>query len=376
MSIRTALIVGGGFTGLTTAIALAQRGVERITLIDRAQAWARVGHGLTIQGNALRVFAEIGVIDDVLAVGHAENAVTLYFADGRVMAEMPTPRTGGDDLPATIGALRPDLHEILVAKAESLGVEMRLGVELVSFETGDDAATSVLSDGTTESWDAIVIAEGIKSPTRPKLGITEDRAPTGLGIWRAVTSRLPEMTGGIAYPTVDDGGAYKVGYTPVSDDQCYIFVLCRPERIDNGLDGWQEVKRLMANFHGPFDYLRESITPDTFLNFQEIEWIFVEGPWHRGRVIALGEAVHAVPPLIAQGAAQCVEDALLFAEHVTAEGDWETQLAEFSARRIPRIKGVVDASLQLARWELSPGTPDADPGRVMGQALAALVPAP
>ncbi|MFT4306561.1 MAG: FAD-dependent monooxygenase, partial [Microbacterium sp.] len=298
-----------------------------------------------------------------------------FFADGRVMAEIPTPRTGGDDLPATIGALRPDLHEILVARAESLGVEIRLGTELVSYENHEGSATSVLSDGTTETWDAIIIAEGIKSPTRPKLGIAEDRAPSGLGIWRAVTSRLPEMTGGIAYP-FDDSGAYKVGYTPVSTEQCYVFVLCPPQRVDNGLEGWQEVKRLMANFHGSFDYLRESIGPDTFLNFQEIEWIFVEGPWHRGRVVALGEVVHAVPPLIAQGAAQCVEDALLFAEHVTADGDWEAQLAEFHARRIPRVKGVVEASLQLADWELHPGAPDADPGRVMEQALAALVPAP
>lgn len=374
MSIRTALIVGGGFTGLTTAIALAQRGVA-VTLVDKASAWARVGHGLTIQGNALRVFKEIGVIDEILAVGQPENAVTLYFADGRVMAEMPTPRTGGDDLPATIGALRPDLHEILVRKAETLGVQIRLGLELTSFETRGDQATSVLSDGTAETWDVIVIAEGIKSQTRPKLGIAEDRAPSGLGIWRAVTSRTPDMTGGIAYP-FDDSGAFKVGYTPVSADQCYIFVLCSPVRPDNGLEDWQEVRRLMADFHGQFDYLRESIGPDTFLNFQEIEWIFVEGPWHQGRVIALGETVHAVPPLIAQGAAQCVEDSLLFAEYVTQEGDFETQIAEFHARRVPRVKGVVDASLQLAHWEQNPGTPDADPGRVMGQALAALVPAP
>ncbi|MFT4215081.1 MAG: FAD-dependent oxidoreductase, partial [Microbacterium sp.] len=215
MSVQNVLIVGGGFTGLTTAIALAQRDVQ-VTLVDKVSAWARVGHGLTIQGNALRVFKEIGIIDDVLAVGQPENSVTLSLANGHILAEMPTPRTGGDDLPATIGALRPDLHEILVAKAESLGVEIRLGLELTSFENHGDTATSVLSDGTSETWDLIVIAEGIKSQTRPKLGITEDRAPSGLGIWRAVTSRLPEMTGGIAFPTEDDGGAFKVGYTPVS----------------------------------------------------------------------------------------------------------------------------------------------------------------
>ncbi len=375
MSVRNVLVVGGGFTGLTAAIALAQRGVQ-VTLIDRVSAWARVGHGLTIQGNALRVFKELGVIDEVLAVGEPEESVTLYFADGRVMAELPTPRTGGDDLPATIGALRPDLHEVLLRKAESLGVEIRLGLEIVSFDTHGETATSVLSDGVSETWDLIVIADGIKSQNRPKLGIAEDRAPSGLGIWRAVTSRTPEMTGGIAYPFGDDGGAYKVGYTPVSADQCYIFVLCRPQRPDNGLADWQEVTRLMENFHGEFDYLRGTIGPDTFLNFQEIEWIFAQGPWHSGRVVALGEVVHAVPPLIAQGAAQCVEDSLVFAEYVTQEGELEDQLAAFYARRLPRLKGVVDASLQLAHWEQHPGSPDADPGRVMGQALAALVPAP
>ncbi len=374
MSVSKVLVVGGGFTGLTTAIALAQRGVE-VTLVDKATAWARVGHGLTIQGNALRVFREIGVIDEVLAKGQEENSVTLYFADGRVMAELPTPRTGGDDLPATIGALRPDLHEILVRRAESLGVEIRLGLELVSFENHDDSATSVLSDGVRETWDVIVIAEGIKSQTRPKLSITEDRAPSGLGIWRAVTSRLPEMTGGMAFP-FDDSGAFKVGYTPVSETQCYVFVLCPPVRPDNGLEGWQEVKRLMAGYHGEFDFLRDSIDENTFLNFQEIEWIYVDGPWHQGRVVALGEVVHAVPPLIAQGAALCVEDALLFAQYVTQEGELEEQLTAFHDRRVPRVKGVVDASMLLAKWELNPGSPDADPGRVMGQALGALVAAP
>ena len=60
-----------------------------------------------------------------------------------------------------------------------------------------------------------------------------------------------------------------------------------------------------------------------------------------------------------------------------AEGMQEgAQLAEFYARRIPRIKGVVDASMQLAHWELHPGTPDANPGKVMAEALVALVPAP
>jgi len=376
MTVRSVLIVGGGFTGLTAAIALRQRGVEKVTLVERAPAWARVGHGVTLQGNALKVFKELGVVDEILAKGFPEEGgIDLFFQDGRVMMHQNTPRTGGEDLPPTMGALRADVHEVLLKRAESLGVEIRLGTELQSFENHGDQASTLLSDGTTEFWDLVIIAEGIKSQTRPKLGITQDRQPTGLGIWRAVTTRLPHMTGGIAFPFGGDGtGAFKVGYTPVSDTHCYIFVICPPERVDNGLADWQEVKRLMEDYHGDFDYLRESINEDTFLNFQQIEWIMVPAPWHKGRVIALGEVVHAVPPLIAQGAAQCVEDSLILAEYVTQEGDLEEQFQAFYERRIPRIQGVVDASMQLAEWERNPGTPGADPGRVMAEALLALVP--
>jgi len=301
-----------------------------------------------------------------------EHGVDLVLANGDLIAHLDTPRTGGPDLPPTIGALRPDLHEILVQRADELGVEIRLGRELVSFENHGDQASSLLSDGTTEFWDLIIAADGIKSQTRAKLGIAQDRAPSGLGIWRAVTDRKPGMNGQIAFP-LGPGGAFKVGYTPVSETQCYIFVLCPPQRPDNGLEGWQEARRLMADFHGEFDFLRDSLNEDTFLNFQEIEWIFVPAPWHVGRVVALGEAVHAVPPLIAQGAAQCVEDSLVFAEIVTGGGDLEALFAEFYARRIPRIKGVVDASMQLAGWEQRPGTSQGRDGEVMDTALEALM---
>ena len=373
MSVQRVLIVGAGFTGLTAAIALAREGVE-VKVVDKVKEWAPVGHGLTIQGNALKVFKELGVYDDIAKVAWPEqNGVTLRLSSGDLMVHVDTPRTGGDDLPPTIGALRPALHDLLVAKAEEHGAVFQVGTELVGFENHRSTASAELSDGSNEQWDLIIVAEGIHSRTRAKLGITEEPAPSGLGIWRGLVPRTPEMEGEIFFPVPYEGGAYKVGYTPISADQCYFFVLCPPVRPDNGLEDWQEAKRLLEQFHGSFDYLREAITAETFLNFQEIEWIFVEGPWHRGRVLALGEVVHAVPPLIAQGAAQCVEDSLVLAEHVTREGDLEEQLQAFYARRIPRIRGVVDASMQLARWEQNPGTSGGRDGEVMGAALGALM---
>ncbi|MBW8486744.1 FAD-dependent monooxygenase [Actinomadura parmotrematis] len=70
-------------------------------------------------------------------------------------------------------------------------------------------------------------------------------------------------------------------------------------------------------------------------------------PWHRGRTVLIGDAAHACPPTIAQGAAMCLEDAAVLAELLT--GRTPDPLAAFHARRLPRVRAVVEASIQLCR---------------------------
>ncbi|MGP3769705.1 FAD-dependent oxidoreductase [Streptomyces sp. SDT5-1] len=367
MTVSSVLVVGGGITGCVAAIALAQRGTE-VVLVERSPQWFGVGHGITVQGNALKVFRDIGVLDPILEKGRGFDQVRMRLADGTDLANIDVARTGGADLPATMGALRSDIQNVLVAKIRELGVEVRLATELVGFETVDDRVRAELSDGRTEFYDVVVAADGIKSATRRQLGMPEDKQPSGMGIWRAVVGRTPEMSvSGLYY----GGPAYKVGFTPISDELCYAYVLTEPERPDNGLSDAAEMRRLLDGYGGDVPHIRDQITEDTFLNFQPIEWLLVKGSWHRGRVIAIGDAVHACPPLIAQGAAQCAEDALLLADHLTREGDMEKLLTEFEERRRPRVELVVQASLQLVEWEVSP-TPDADPGGVMERSLKAL----
>jgi len=268
-----------------------------------------------------------------------------------------------------MGALRSDIQNVLVEMIRDLGVEVRLGTSLVGFTEIDEHVEVELSDGSVENYDIVVAADGIKATSRTLLGMPEDKRPSGMGIWRAVVARKPEMDiSGLYY----NGPEYKVGYTPISDELCYAYVLTKPERPDNGLTDAEEMRRLMEGYGGDVPFLRDQITEDTFLNFQPIEWLYVEGPWHRGRVIAIGDAVHACPPLIAQGAAQCSEDALLLADYLTREGDIEQLLVEYENRRKPRVKLVVDASLQLVDWEVHPHTPGADAGGLMARSLQSL----
>jgi 2-polyprenyl-6-methoxyphenol hydroxylase-like FAD-dependent oxidoreductase len=369
MTVHNVLVVGGGVTGSVTAIALAQRGVN-VTLVEIAPEWYGVGHGITIQGNALLSFQRIGALERILERGKPFNELTICHADGHVIQTLQTPRTGGTDLPATLGALRSELQGVLVDMIHELGVRVLLGRELEAFTNHHDSIEARLSDGTTLSYDLIVAADGIKSKTRAMLGIHHDKKPSGLGIWRVVTARTPSMKSSAVFY---GGPEFKAGYTTISDDLCYAYVLTDPVRPDNGLTDAEEMKRLLAGYHGDFDFIRQNISESDYMNFQPIEWLFVDDqPWHVGRIIAIGDAVHACPPLIAQGAAQCSEDAVLLAEYLTREGDIDSLLTEYTERRKPRLKIVVEASLQLVDWELHPDTPGADTAKLMGASLGAL----
>ena len=58
----SALIVGGGIGGLTSAIALGQRGFKT-EVIEKDPDWSVYGVGIIQQSNVVRAVAELGIID-------------------------------------------------------------------------------------------------------------------------------------------------------------------------------------------------------------------------------------------------------------------------------------------------------------------------
>ena len=365
------LIVGGGITGGVLALALRQRNVE-VVLVDLRESLGGVGHGITLQGNALKAFHQVGVFDQLAEHGYAFDKLRLRTADGHVIAEIPTPPMGGPDLPGTMGAVRGDIADILADEVVKAGVDVRLGTTVTAIEDHGDSVTATLSDGSTETVDLLVGADGIRSKVRAMIGIPDQPQQVGMGIWRTVAKRPAEMDCSELY---FGGPKYKAGYTPISDDLCYAFLL--EENLDRSFVGEGPNGALLKEhgqgYGGIWGQVRDSLADDAVVNYAWIEAIGVESPWYRGRSIIIGDAAHACPPLIAQGAAMCAEDAVILAEMVTSGEALGDVLPKFMARRFPRVKMVLDNSLQLAEWEIHPDTPGADPGRIMGQTLQALV---
>ena len=107
-AVSTVLVIGAGLAGTAAAIGLADAGIG-VDLIDVKPEVGAIGSGITMQGNGLRELRRLGVWDAVRAAGYPFDSLGLRAPDpaGTLLAEIPDARTGGPDLPATLGLPGP-----------------------------------------------------------------------------------------------------------------------------------------------------------------------------------------------------------------------------------------------------------------------------
>ncbi|CAL9391781.1 Aurachin C monooxygenase_isomerase [Streptomyces sp. enrichment culture] len=368
---RTVLVVGGGAAGSAVTILLRRAGLA-VDLIEAKDDWnATAGSGITLQGNALRVLRELGVWEQVEASGYAFGSVGITAPDGTVLHVQDDLRTGGDDLPATVGMQRPRLQRILIDAVRAGGAQVRLGTRAESLDQDGDGVTVRFTDGTEGRYDLVIAADGLSSATRAAIGITARPEPTGMAIWRAAA---PRPAGLVRTDLAYGGPAYIAGYCPTGEDTIYAYVVeANRDRASIPPETYAaEMRRLTSAYGGFWPEITEHITDPAKVNYTWFDRMLVEGSWHRGRVVLAGDAAHCCPPTLAQGAALSLEDAWVLAQMLTGTGTWDDALLQaYYERRVRRVRPVVEASVRIGRWQLD-GVRDADVAGLMGRTMTML----
>ncbi|THC41271.1 FAD-dependent oxidoreductase [Streptomyces sp. A1499] len=368
---RKVLVIGGGSAGNAVTILLRRAGIAVDLVEAEADGNTTAGSGITLQGNALRVLRELGVWEEVRAAGYAFGSAGITAPDGTVLHVADDLRTGGDDLPATVGMRRPRLQRILVEAVRASGASVRLGTRATALEQDTTGVLVRFGDGTEGHYDLVVAADGLGSATRKAIGVEAAPEPTGMAIWRVTAPRPAGVTrADLAY----GGPAYIAGYCPTGDTTLYAFVVeDSRDRADIPPRTYAaEMRRLTAGYGGHWPEITAHITDPALVNYTWFDRMLVEGAWHRGRVVLAGDAAHCCPPTLAQGAAMSLEDALVLAELLTGPEPWDDALFQaYYERRVRRVRPVVEASVRIGRWQLD-GDRDADVPGLMARTMTML----
>ncbi|MDY7067385.1 Aurachin C monooxygenase/isomerase [Pseudomonas extremaustralis] len=350
-AVKKVLIVGGGIGGLCAAIALRRQAIE-VDLVELKTQWTVYGVGIIQQSNVVREMAKLGVLDGYLDAAYAFEDVTINTTAGEQLARIPGQRLAGPEYPANVGISRLALHQVLSETTIALGASIRLGLSVQTLEQVDDGVDVLLTDGSRDCYDLVVGADGLYSRIRGLL-FGEQYRPrfTGQSVWRYNFPRAA----GIDHLATFQGPAGNAGLVPLGRDQMYLFVTSHEPanpRMDAATLATQMRQRL-GGFTGLIGELREQILDSDQVVYKPLEVVFVSEPWYRGRVVLIGDAVHATTPHLGQGAGMAIEDAVVLGEELVADGSVEQQLERFMARRYERCKFISESSVLAGDKEMT-----------------------
>ncbi|MFJ6653856.1 FAD-dependent monooxygenase [Microbacterium sp. NPDC091313] len=369
-----AIVVGGGIAGPVTALALQRVGIDALVLERGADTRPEAGSWFTIAPNGLAALAEVDALDAIRPVAVPTRHNVMVGATGRELGVLAIGSPLADGTPA-LSVKRSLAAHLLAAEAKRRGIEVRRGAAVASVATTGRAATVQLADGEQLTADLVVGADGIRSVVRAAV---DPGAPApryvGLVNFGGITrgTSIAERLRPEAWHFVFGRRAFFGALPTPAGDVVWFANVRRPavgraERDATDAAQWQaRLVELARLDDGP---LAELIAAGELELAADNTHDLPHVPrWHRGRLVLVGDALHAPSPSSGQGAALAAEDAIVLARCLRDAGEPGAAFAAFEAERRRRVERIVRDGARSSSSK-NPGRV----GRVVQEAIMRLV---
>ena len=339
------LIVGGGVAGLTLCGLLEQRGF-RPTLIERASEFSDVGYVIVVWPSGSRILKGLGLYESLQQRGCAFTKYNISNSKGKIINNYcidPVVEKYG----SIISIYRPDLIEILSSAVSEDSIKMNTTV--VSLKDDKDGITVVLSDGTEQTYDLVVGCDGIRSRIRKDIFGDIPLRYSGMSGWGFWTASDIGATDGI----VEYWGRGKfLGIWPTRERLAvFTSVRTKPDTYSGMDDRIEDIRRNFGEFAGVVpDILRDLDDPRN-IYYDQYNDIRMNN-WSRGRVVLVGDAVHAILPNAGAGASMAMESASVLAEELcrTDSRNYAHAFLQYESRRKGRVNKVQNQSRIMGKF--------------------------
>lgn len=359
-------IVGAGLGGVTAAILLQKAG-QHVVVYERAPQLARVGAGINLGPNLLKVMEKAGVAHRMKEVGvNITSSLSRVWDTGEILWNRLDVEAESRFGWGPIAMHRGDMIDVM-AEAVAPGT-IQFNKELIGIEQGDTGTKLVFADGTSHEADIIIGADGVNSKVREIILGPEPPTYTGFVAYRSIfpTAALGDYRLGSdsakwwsddRHPAAEDRH-FIIYYLTNRRDEVY-FVTGSPE--PNWPGGVSSIPATKAEIKTCYEGFHEEIQRVIDAADNISKWPLLErNPlplWSEGNIVVLGDACHPMKPHMGQGAAMAIEDAAVLVRCIlAADGNYSTAFDLYRANRIDRTSRVQQES-HINVWMKYPTDP-------------------
>jgi len=343
-------ILGGGVAGISSAIALRQRGFD-VSVYERHDVPSNIGAGFVLWPNAVYVLEKLGVLDDIKAFSGCPSKMQRLSSEnedlGTVDIELINKHMGYPSL----SILRRDFQNVLLSKLKALGVAIHYAHTVSKVKTRCPGQAEVqFRNGVKITADVIVGADGrMASCARRYVNESSEPVYQGFINWIGVYESDEALFGDFAIADYWGVGE-RFGVVPVAKHRAYWAGGVASAEIGrrHPAEYKTELRSIFSSWPGAVQKVIEQ-TPVEHINKVYVHDHNPIRVWHKHNLIMIGDAAHAPLPTSGQGACQALEDAWHLALCLTeCPQDLQRAFKRFTERRFEKTTSIIRAGRGFA----------------------------
>lgn len=334
-------IIGAGIGGLTTAIALKQKGFE-VEIFETSTEFKKAGSGINLAINAMQVYKRLGVYDDIIKKGNYTNIMCARTKDLGILTKANFKIFEKEYKVKTVAIHRARLHEILLNHIGD--TKIHLNKKLKALEQLDGKVKLSFEDKTEHIAEIVIGADGIHSAVRKSIFENTELRDAKQVCWRGI-SKLKIETKHQEELNEIWGKGNRFGFVPISDEEVYWFALISKDKFTTKD---VDLETIFSDYHQIVKDIinatpREDILCNEIWDLKPIE------KWYKGNVCLTGDAAHATTPNMGQGAVQAIESALALSICLDEEESVEKAFIRFEKIRKPKANQITKNSWMMGK---------------------------
>jgi len=339
------LVVGGGIAGLTLTGLLQQRGFKP-TLVEQIPEYGTVGYVIVLWPSGSRILKGLGVYRSLLDVGLQCTTYNVSDEQGQMLHSYSVQNITEKYGPM-LSTYRPDLINVIKEAVDPDSIRMSTTVDKID-QTNDEVYVT-FSDGTEETYDLVVGCDGVRSKTRDLVFGDVPLSYSGMTGWSfwvkpniAKTLQIAEYWGtGKFFGIWPTKGRLSV-FTSIRDN------VQEPDPVESRIDRIQEN---FKNFGGLVPAILEGLNDPNKIFHGYYNDLRMK-KWHKGRVVLVGDAAHAILPTAGGGVSMAMESAAVLVDELCrADSKYIEQAFEsYITRRRSRVDKIQNQSRMMSKF--------------------------